>query len=266
MRELLAARDRGRRADRACASQVDRAAVAEAIRAHDVVVIPSLWECWPYAALEPMHLNRPILATPVGGLVELVAPGRSGWLAGGTDPVALEAGARVRHVGATGALEEMVRGGAPLAPRSRARRRARDPRRLSGARSLRSRVAAGAAAPREPAAAARVGDHPVLPRPPLRPRRGRVAARADATRRSRSCWSTTARSRSEDWIVAELAARLPVAVVSQMNQGLGAARNFGVAPEPRALRVPARLRQHRRARSSSLGAWRSSSAGPRSRT
>jgi glycosyltransferase involved in cell wall biosynthesis len=32
----------------------------------------------------------------------------------------------------------------------------------------------------------------------------------------------------EDWIVAELSARLPVRVVSQMNAGLGAARNFGI--------------------------------------
>ena len=32
----------------------------------------------------------------------------------------------------------------------------------------------------------------------------------------------------QDWVVAELAGRLPVVVVSQMNQGLGAARNFGV--------------------------------------
>lgn len=31
-----------------------------------------------------------------------------------------------------------------------------------------------------------------------------------------------------DWAVAELSARLPVAVVAQVNQGLGAARNFGV--------------------------------------
>jgi glycosyltransferase involved in cell wall biosynthesis len=32
----------------------------------------------------------------------------------------------------------------------------------------------------------------------------------------------------QDWIVAEIAARMPVTVVTQMNQGLGAARNFGV--------------------------------------
>ena len=69
---------------------VERGAVAEAIRAHDAVVIPSLWECWPYAALEALCLNRPVLATPVGGLVELVRPGHSGWLASGTGAVALE--------------------------------------------------------------------------------------------------------------------------------------------------------------------------------
>jgi len=33
----------------------------------------------------------------------------------------------------------------------------------------------------------------------------------------------------EDWVVAELAARARVVVVTQMNQGLGAARNFGVS-------------------------------------
>ena len=33
----------------------------------------------------------------------------------------------------------------------------------------------------------------------------------------------------EDWVVAEIGARVPVVVVSQMNQGLGAARNFGVS-------------------------------------
>jgi glycosyltransferase involved in cell wall biosynthesis len=32
----------------------------------------------------------------------------------------------------------------------------------------------------------------------------------------------------EDWVVGEIAGRVPVVVVSQMNQGLGAARNFGV--------------------------------------
>ncbi len=54
---------------------LDREALATAIRAHDAVVIPSQWECWPYAALEPLHLNRPVLGTPVGGLVEMLERG-----------------------------------------------------------------------------------------------------------------------------------------------------------------------------------------------
>lgn len=77
---------------------VAREQLAELISAHDVVVVPSLWECWPYAALEPLHLNRPVLATPVGGLVEMVVPGRSGWLAAGTGPAAL-----------AGAVEDLAR-------------------------------------------------------------------------------------------------------------------------------------------------------------
>ena len=32
----------------------------------------------------------------------------------------------------------------------------------------------------------------------------------------------------EDWLLAELTAKLPVVLVSQMNSGLGAARNLGV--------------------------------------
>ena len=49
---------------------------------HHVCVVPSLWECWPYVALSAMMLNRPVLATPTGGLVEMVDRG-AGWLAGG---------------------------------------------------------------------------------------------------------------------------------------------------------------------------------------
>ena len=79
-----------------------------------MVVIPSLWECWPYAALEPLHLNRPVLATPVGGLVELVSPGSSGWLASGTDAIALE-DALERLLDRRGELEQLVRSEAPVA-------------------------------------------------------------------------------------------------------------------------------------------------------
>jgi glycogen synthase len=57
----------------------------ELIKSHDVIAVPSLWECWPNTALETLAQNRPVLASPVGGLTEVVEPGVSGWLAEGAD-------------------------------------------------------------------------------------------------------------------------------------------------------------------------------------
>lgn len=66
------------------AEQVPRAEVPSLIRHHDVVVIPSLWECWPNVGREALMLGRPLLTTPVGGLVDMAVPGRSGWVAKGS--------------------------------------------------------------------------------------------------------------------------------------------------------------------------------------
>ena len=48
-------------------------------RQSDLLAVPSLSECWPDAALEAMRAGLPVLATPVGGLREVVADGVSGW-------------------------------------------------------------------------------------------------------------------------------------------------------------------------------------------
>ena len=59
---------------------VAREAVFELVRGHDVVVSPSLWECWPNVVLEALSQNRPVLATPVGGQVELASRAAAvGW-------------------------------------------------------------------------------------------------------------------------------------------------------------------------------------------
>jgi glycosyltransferase involved in cell wall biosynthesis len=206
-----------------------REQVAATIRDHDVVVIPSLWECWPYAALEPLHLNRPVLATPVGGLTELVQVGRSGWLARGSDPPALGDAIEALLAG-TSELTELVQS---ELPRATARALSDEREILDGYRTLvatepRRRV-------RRRGAAAGAGR-----RPPL------VSAIVPYYRASRYVAETIdsllvqtyprleivlvndGSFDDEDWIVAELSARLPVVVVSQMNAGLGAARNFGV--------------------------------------
>ena len=71
------------------ADEVRRADLGAFISAHDVVVLPSLWECWPYVALEAMRRNRPVLATPTGGFAELIRPGVNGWLTADTTAEAL---------------------------------------------------------------------------------------------------------------------------------------------------------------------------------
>lgn len=73
---------------RFCAPR-SREGVLELIAEHDVCAIPSRWECWPNVALEAFLVGRPVLATPTGGLVEMVRPGKSGALAAGTGPDAL---------------------------------------------------------------------------------------------------------------------------------------------------------------------------------
>ena len=68
---------------------VARHEVGRVIAEHDAVVVPSLWECWPNVAREALHHGRPLIATPVGGLVAFVRPGVTGWLARGTEVGAL---------------------------------------------------------------------------------------------------------------------------------------------------------------------------------
>jgi glycogen(starch) synthase len=58
---------------------VPREQLPSAIEDHDVVLLPSLWECWPAVGLEALERNRPLLTTPTGGFTEMVQQDRSGW-------------------------------------------------------------------------------------------------------------------------------------------------------------------------------------------
>ncbi len=55
----------------------------------DAVVLPSLWEGFPNAALEAMALERPVVAARIAGLDEVVLDGESGMLCAPGDPAAL---------------------------------------------------------------------------------------------------------------------------------------------------------------------------------
>jgi glycosyltransferase involved in cell wall biosynthesis len=61
------------------------------MRRADVVALPSRFEGHPLALLEAMALGRPVLATRVGGVPEIVEHGRTGLLVPPDDPVALAA-------------------------------------------------------------------------------------------------------------------------------------------------------------------------------
>ena len=58
--------------------QVD--AIGPALAAADAVVLPSLWEGLPLTLLEALVRGRPVIATAVGGIPEVVEHGRNGIL------------------------------------------------------------------------------------------------------------------------------------------------------------------------------------------
>ncbi|MGH3072982.1 MAG: glycosyltransferase family 4 protein, partial [Gaiellaceae bacterium] len=65
----------------ACLFLGDRADVYDLVAAMDVFVLPSLNEGIPMALLEAMALNRPVVATDVGGVPEVLEDGVTGLVA-----------------------------------------------------------------------------------------------------------------------------------------------------------------------------------------
>ncbi|MGC9318097.1 MAG: glycosyltransferase family 4 protein [Armatimonadota bacterium] len=55
--------------------------VPRILSALDLFVMPSLWEGMPYALVEAMAVGLPVVGSAVPGIVDLIEPGRTGWLA-----------------------------------------------------------------------------------------------------------------------------------------------------------------------------------------
>jgi glycogen synthase len=201
---------------------VPRDGVGAVIEDHDVVVVPSLWECWPNVIREAFLHNRPVLATPTGGMVELVEDGVSGWLAEDATADALRR-ALERVAAAPAAVAEMIAAGAPRA----AYDRVVDPERTR--REYRALLAELW---------------------PSRPRRSRgeptvsvvvpyfqIDEHVEETLDSIAAQTSPVREivvvndgafREQDAIVDRLAQERGLVLVTQPNAGLSAARNLGV--------------------------------------
>lgn len=194
------------------------------IRSHDLCVVPSLWECWPNVALEALSQNRPVLASPVGGLVGIVEHGRSGWF--------------TRKVGERGlrdALETL------LSEPQRIRALLR-----SGALRARFEELTDREVVRKKYAELIESHRTTLRRPAPRTQDPLVSVvipyfelEEFVEETLRSVFEQTYSElevivvndgslRREDAVLDELAERYPIRVVTQQNSGLGAARNFGI--------------------------------------
>ena len=64
----------------------ERADVPALLQTANLVVVPSRWEGLPMAALEAMAAGKPIIATSVGGLAEIIEDGVTGFLVPPEDP------------------------------------------------------------------------------------------------------------------------------------------------------------------------------------
>lgn len=88
-----------------------RSDVPDLVAAFDAYVLPSLWEGLPLALLEALALGKPIVASRVGGVPEIVEHGVDGFLVPPRDP-----GALVEHlarVARDGELRERARTRSP---------------------------------------------------------------------------------------------------------------------------------------------------------
>jgi glycogen synthase len=202
---------------------VPRGEVGAFIRAHDVVVVPSLWECWPNVAREALMHNRPILGTPVGGLTEIVLRGRSGWLARDTSVEAL-AGAVSQLRDEREQIVGLIRQGEPRAVFEELTNPTRI---LAGYREL---LEAPRPRSRRPAAR-RPLVSVVVPYFQLeRYIEETLASVADQTYpRIETIVVNDGSLRDCDRRLEALSERFPLRLVTQVNSGLGAARNFGVS-------------------------------------
>ncbi len=192
----------------------------------DLVALPSRVEGWSDVAVEAMAAGLPVLATPVGGLTELVDDGVTGWLAEGIGPEPLrhkllqlledaDAPARLRRSGAI---------------RARLRRLADPERILAGYESI--AAAAGERAGRRRSRGRRAEEPLVSAIVPYFGAPDFIAEAvgsllAQTHRRVEILIVNDGSFEAADVVLDELAEIPAVTVITQPNAGESAARNLG---------------------------------------
>ncbi|MGD9498696.1 MAG: glycosyltransferase family 4 protein [Armatimonadota bacterium] len=85
--------------------------VPELLGALDLFVMPSLWEGMPYALVEAMAVGTPVLGSAIAGIVDLIEPGRTGWLAppGSAQELAAMILLALREEGASATMAQAAR-------------------------------------------------------------------------------------------------------------------------------------------------------------
>jgi glycogen(starch) synthase len=58
-----------------------RSELMQALAQFSVAVVPSRWENFPFSCIEAMSTGMPVLASPNGGMAEMIADNQSGWIA-----------------------------------------------------------------------------------------------------------------------------------------------------------------------------------------
>lgn len=89
-RESLRALARTRGVEQSCRFAGSRDEVIDWYAAADVVVLPSLSEGFPFVVLEALAMSRPVVATHVNGVPEIIEEGKTGLLVPPRDSGALE--------------------------------------------------------------------------------------------------------------------------------------------------------------------------------
>jgi glycogen synthase len=68
---------------------VDRASIPRYLKRARIAVVPSRWENFPNTCVEAMASGLPVLASPTGGMAEVIADGHTGWIAESGDEAGL---------------------------------------------------------------------------------------------------------------------------------------------------------------------------------